>query len=263
MTRAKWTISVVSHGHGKMVAELLRNLIKYDLDQISKVIITINSPSVDPDLVDLSASIKGHVVPLELMWLINLQPIGFGNNHNNASALCETEYFGVLNPDIQLQSSNFANLLVALEPLVIGLAYPAQRSTDNHELDCARSLVTPQALLRRYANQLMGKSEPVDNLNKKVDWVSGSFMGFKTSAFRSIGGFDERYFMYCEDVDICLRLQLAGYKLAKADATVIHHTQRRTLKNLQHLAWHVRSLLRLWNSAPYKQYKRWFIDNKA
>jgi hypothetical protein len=51
--------------------------------------------------------------------------------------------------------------------------------------------------------------------------------------------------------------------LAKADATVIHHTQRRTLKNLQHLAWHVRSLLRLWNSEPYKQYKRRFIDNKA
>jgi N-acetylglucosaminyl-diphospho-decaprenol L-rhamnosyltransferase len=202
-------------------------------------------------------------VPLELMWLSNLQPIGFGANHNKAFALCETEYFGILNPDIHLQSRNFANILAALKPSVIGLAYPAQSSMDNHELDYARALVTPLALLRRYANQLIRKSEPIGNLNKRVDWVSGSFMGFKTSVFRSIGGFDERYFMYCEDVDICLRLQLAGYQLAKADATVIHHTQRRTLKNLQHLAWHVRSLLRLWNSTPYKQYKQRFIDNKA
>jgi N-acetylglucosaminyl-diphospho-decaprenol L-rhamnosyltransferase len=96
-----------------------------------------------------------------------------------------------------------------------------------------------------------------------VDWISGAFMMFKSSAFRKLGGFDERYFMYCEDVDICLRLQLAGYKLVRADATVTHHTQRRTLKNLQHLVWHVRSLLRLWNSAPYKQYKQRFIDKEA
>jgi N-acetylglucosaminyl-diphospho-decaprenol L-rhamnosyltransferase len=263
MKEKVWTISIISHGHGNMVWDLLEALANYDSTQIARVIVTINSPLIDQELLAFQATTKNHTLPFELVWLNNLKPIGFGSNHNNAFSLCETRYFGVLNPDLHLQSSNFARMLTALEPLAIGLVYPAQRSTDNHDLDYARSLVTPLALLRRYASQLISRSEATGNSNNKVDWVSGSFMGFKTSVFRSIGGFDECYFMYCEDVDICLRLQLAGYQLAKADATVIHQTQRRTLKNLQHLAWHVRSLLRLWNSTPYKQYKQRFIDNKA
>jgi N-acetylglucosaminyl-diphospho-decaprenol L-rhamnosyltransferase len=263
MMEKVWTLSIISHGHGKMVWDLLVAVASYDFIHIARVIVTVNSSVIDQELVAFQAAAKSYKLPFDLVWLNNLKPLGFGVNHNNAFAFCETEYFGVLNPDIQLKSSNFANMLITLQPSAIGLAYPAQQSTENHDLDYARTLVTPLALLHRYLKPLIGKNESVTNANKKVDWVSGSFMGFKTSVFRSIGGFDEHYFMYCEDVDICLRLQLAGYKLAKADATVIHHTQRRTLKNLQHLVWHVRSLLRLWNSAPYKQYKQRFIDNKA
>ena len=80
-------------------------------------------------------------------------------------------------------------------------------------------------------------------------------MAFNSAVFRSLGGFDERYYMYCEDVDICLRLQLAGFGLSPANATVVHHAQRQTTKSLRHLAWHVRSLLRLWNSPTYKAYQ--------
>ena len=84
-------------------------------------------------------------------------------------------------------------------------------------------------------------------------------MAFRADVFAGLGGFDERYFMYCEDVDICLRAQLAGYRLERADAKVVHHTQRRTLKSLRHLTWHVRSLLRLWRSPAYLQYKKQFM----
>jgi N-acetylglucosaminyl-diphospho-decaprenol L-rhamnosyltransferase len=260
MKERKWTISIVSHGHGKMVCDLLEAVAHYDSALIAKVIVTINSPVRDRDLIAFQATTKSRTLPFELIWLNNLKPAGFGPNHNKAFALCETEYFGVLNPDIQLESSNFASMLTALEPSVIGLAYPAQRSADNHELAYARALVTPLTLLHKYASQLMSNRELVGNKGRRVDWVSGSFMGFKASVFRSIGGFDERYFMYCEDVDICLRLQLAGYTLARADTSVVHHTQRQTLKNPQHLAWHIKSLLRLWNSDSYKAYKRRFID---
>ena len=85
-------------------------------------------------------------------------------------------------------------------------------------------------------------------------------MAFKSSTFRRLGGFDERYFMYCEDVDLCWRAQLAGYSLAKAGATVMHRTRRRTLKSWEHLQWHVLSLLRLWGSAPYRSFKKKSIN---
>ena len=114
--------------------------------------------------------------------------------------------------------------------------------------DFERDLPTRTAILkRRFAAASGGSHTPA-----RAQWASGAFIAFNSAAFRGIAGFDERYFMYCEDVDICLRLQLAGYQLARADTTVVHHAKRQSLKNFRHLAWHVCSLLRLWNSASNK-----------
>ena len=109
------------------------------------------------------------------------------------------------------------------------------------------------ALLARYnpfgiARQVRGLSTPY--------WVNGAFMLFRASVYRGLGGFDERYFMYCEDVDICLRLQLAGFALSRSSVKVTHAAQRSSRVNIRHLAWHVVSLLRLWTSKPYRDFVR-------
>ena len=134
----------------------------------------------------------------------------------------------------------------------MGIAYPRQVDASLKLLDFERKLVTPAALWGRYIRRRRYQPQA----NAPVDWVSGAFMAFKSSVFQSLGGFDECYFMYCEDVDICLRAQLAGYQLAKADIAVIHHTRRSTLKSRQHLKWHLRSLLRLWGSESYRRFKK-------
>ena len=62
-----------------------------------------------------------------------------------------------------------------------------------------------------------------------------------------LGGFDERYFMYVEDVDICLRAWSKSKTVAlDTDNHVIHEAQRLSRKNLRHQLWHIRSLLRFW-----------------
>ena len=82
-------------------------------------------------------------------------------------------------------------------------------------------------------------------------------------AWRELGGFDTRYFMYGEDVDFCLRLQLAGWRLARAGgASVIHAAQRVSHRSGRHLAWHLRSLLRLWTSPVYASYRRMQASGK-
>ena len=71
------------------------------------------------------------------------------------------------------------------------------------------------------------------------------FVLFRKEAWESVKGFDERYFMYFEDVDICRRLRRCGWEV-KYDCrvTVQHDAQRASLRNLQHLRWHMRSALR-------------------
>jgi GT2 family glycosyltransferase len=84
----------------------------------------------------------------------------------------------------------------------------------------------------------------------------GFFLLLRAEAFQAVRGFDENYFMYCEDVDLSIRLQLAGWRLAQGDATVTHVNHAASHRNLRHLAWHVSSLLRLWRSPVYAQVLR-------
>jgi hypothetical protein len=109
--------------------------------------------------------------------------------------------------------------------------------------DSERELPTPLALWRR---RVRGQSET------RVDWVNAACLVLPRSVWQSLGGFDEGYFMYCEDVDLCLRLRQAGWSLARAPVRVVHAGQRASHRRWDHLRWHVASLWRLWRSPAYR-----------
>jgi N-acetylglucosaminyl-diphospho-decaprenol L-rhamnosyltransferase len=82
-------------------------------------------------------------------------------------------------------------------------------------------------------------------------------MLFRSQAYRQIGGFDERFFMYGEDFDICARTQLAGWKLQVGeDLLARHEAQRASRSSRKHLYWHVTSLLKVWTSGAFWRYLR-------
>ena len=245
------TVSVVSHSHSALVRSLIDSLVALGSPWVSRVVITSNAPALD-DFQNMPIEGLG----FDVKRIDNIQACGFGANHNQAFKQCETEFFCVLNPDIEIEGDPFAHLVETLSAPNVGLAYPSQIDGKNALLDFERELVSPLSIVQRHLLGQRYESQP----GRTVDWVSGSFMVFKSSVFRALDGFDERYFMYCEDVDICLRTQLAGYSLARAGAEVVHHARRNTLKRPGHLSWHVRSLLRLWSSASYKEYRRKFVD---
>jgi N-acetylglucosaminyl-diphospho-decaprenol L-rhamnosyltransferase len=258
MTRStinnKLCVSIVSHGHKKLIDKLVIQLATKAPPEIAKLIITCNKPDVE----NLDYLCSKMDLPFTVQCINNEKPLGFGANHNQAFRYCNTDFFCVVNPDIELINEPFKKILDVFLQKNIGATYPLQISERGLLLDFERDLVSPTSVFQRHLLKKLYRSD-----NRPVDWISGAFIVFKSSVFRELNGFDERYFMYCEDVDICLRLQLAGYSLARADATVIHHTQRQTLKNPRHLAWHIRSLLRLWNSDAYRAYKRRFIDARV
>ncbi len=249
-----FTVSVVSHGHGAQVEQLLKAIRRWSDAHLKKVIVTVNVPGLDIGFFDHKAG----DYPFVLRIIQNSEPQGFGANHNTAFQQCDSDYFFVLNPDLELPVNPFPALLTALADSRTGCAYPIQTASDGGKQDFERDLPTASAILkRRFSKIAFHVHTP-----PQARWASGAFMAFKASVFRSVGGFDERYFMYCEDVDICLRVQLAGFRLTRAETTVIHHAQRQTLKNFRHLLWHLRSLVRLWNSDAYKSYKIKFPDGE-
>jgi N-acetylglucosaminyl-diphospho-decaprenol L-rhamnosyltransferase len=79
-----------------------------------------------------------------------------------------------------------------------------------------------------------------------VDWVSGACFLVRRSAFEEVGGFDESYFMYAEDVDLCWRLGRNGWRVAYAPGAEVVHLQGRSTDRhpYQMILEHHRSLLR-------------------
>lgn len=76
-------------------------------------------------------------------------------------------------------------------------------------------------------------------------------MLFRSEDFRRLQGFDEKFFLYYEDVDICARAWKSGMKvLACPSVSVIHDAQRASRRNLQHMKWHAASMMRyFWKHA--------------
>ncbi len=229
----KICVSLVSHGHGLMVQELVAKLLKLDL--ISELIVTLNIPEDFPNVAD------------ERFKLVrNKVSKGFGRNHNDAFAMCDSDYFCVLNPDITLIDNPFPGLLCSFNEKSVGLVAPIVLSSNGAVEDSMRKFLTPWSLAKR----LIAHDSDVYNLQQnggdfQPDWVAGMFMLFKSEAYANVGGFDSRYHMYCEDADICTRLWKSGRSIVgRTSVGVIHNAQRASHKNFKHLCWHIHSLVR-------------------
>lgn len=216
--------------------------------KVLRVWLTVNVP--EPDLLMFGQE----AWPFELHVLSNDVPKGFGANHNQAfdreqQSSKPASFFCVLNPDMEWIDDPFPPLLSAVQSPKAGCVYPRQIDSDGNVQDHRRTLPTPRALVHRHLT-----TNSTNTINK-TDWINAAFLVFPTNVFAELGGFDTGYFMYCEDVDISLRLQLAGYELIEVPTTkVIHHARRASRKNLQHMVWHLISLLRLWRSKSYRRY---------
>lgn len=227
------TVSIVSHRHGQMVSDLVGALIKFPT--VTSIIVTINIDEV----IYLPSSDKITIIN-------NKYPKGYGENHNNAFQYCEGEYFCVLNPDIVFLSDPFPLLIDTLRETGAKLVSPRIINNKGEIEDAAREFPT----LLRLAKKALGLSTGAYNTDDGdiylfPDWIAGMFMLFEVSAYRELCGFDEAYFMYYEDADICRHLRSIGGDIVVClSVSVIHNARRDSRKKWRHLSYHLRSMLR-------------------
>lgn len=226
------TASIVSHQHGSMVWKLVDQLLESPL--IARIIVTLNVLELVP------AEYSNKVTLIQ-----NKVPKGYGANHNQAFLNCYTDFFCVLNPDIRLSEDPFLQLTSAFSDKSISLVTPQIQNPFGLIEDNAREFLTLTSLFKRYLSFPLTKSFGMTEKIVFPDWVAGMFMLFKSSDYLALRGFDESYFMYCEDADICTRIWLSGKKVALLTSVkAIHDARRASHYSFQHLYWHARSLFR-------------------
>jgi N-acetylglucosaminyl-diphospho-decaprenol L-rhamnosyltransferase len=238
------SISVVSHGQGDLVSEVLADLARFADSVTIEVILTKNIPEQLPFSVE--------DFPYSVKILENAFPKGFGANHNAAFRQSKGEWFCVMNPDIRLNGNPFPDLLACLANSGVGVAAPLVLGVQGGIEDSARRFPSPLKILCKAWGGCSGSDYEMTGSPVYPDWVGGMFMLFPSSVYDKAGGFDERYFLYYEDVDLCARLQLQGNLVILCPrAKVVHHARRSSHRNLRYLRWHLGSMLRFFFSTVY------------
>lgn len=230
--------SIVSHGQGSLASQLLMDLNSIDLSYFDSVqiIITLNIPENESFL---------KLCNLDYSIIRNNNSLGYGANHNQAFKKCNSTYFVILNPDIRLNNFKFDTFILG-QKNIFGCAAPKVISPNGDIEDNARkyptmlNIVSRVLLNDRFSDYILESKEKIT-----VDWVAGMFILFPSEVFKKISGFDERYFMYLEDADICQRINKSGLDVIyDKSQTVIHDARRGSFKKFSHFRWHLKSMLR-------------------
>jgi len=186
--------------------------------------------------------------------------LGFGSAANRGLALVDTSLVLVANADVEVRPGSVARLVQRIRADErLGVVGPRLVDPDGATYPSARRFPgwidgIAHALVARWwpTNPFTRRYHADGNPGAEVDWVSGACFLARTDALSAVGGFDEGYFLYFEDVDLCWRLRRAGWAVGyEREAVVVHgHARATSQRPLRSVVEHHRSLLRwLWRSS--------------
>jgi N-acetylglucosaminyl-diphospho-decaprenol L-rhamnosyltransferase len=161
---------------------------------------------------------------------------GFGHANNRGAITSDARYVLFLNPDTEIVEGTFDELIATLDARPeVGLAGVRQITADGELWPTIRRFPT----ISRTLGQALGSERwpmrpawagervlDMDVYDRDVmcDWTSGSYMLARREALWSAGLMDDRFFIYCEEPDLCLRMKRAGWEIQHlAGMTIVHH----------------------------------------
>jgi hypothetical protein len=204
-----------------------------------------------------------------IAYIFNGRNLGFGAGHNLAlqAAIKDSGYHVVLNPDVYFGPGVLEGLLDFLrERPDVGLVMPKILNPDGTIQHLCKRLPSPADLVlrrflpgpfKRLIQDRLRHYELRDqdyNRTLSVPVLSGCFMMMNCAAVAQVGGFDERYFMYLEDVDLCRRIGRRFETIYYPEVAAYHHYAKGSYRDIRLLTRHVLSALR------YFQKWGWLAD---
>ena len=173
----------------------------------------------------------------EITIIENKKNTGFGHANNQAMKICRGRYILLINPDSIVQHDTLHKMLEFFEHYRdCGMAGCKVLNPDaSLQLACRRGFPTPLAALGKFTglSHFFPKSKVWGRYNltyldpdetNEVEAISGSFMMLRRNVLDEVGSFDEDFFLYGEDLDLCYRVRQAGWKIYYYPGTsIVHH----------------------------------------
>ena len=225
-----------------------------EINEEKKLFLVDNSPT---------DKLKDFFIHPDIEYFFIGRNIGFGNGHNHIIHRIKdnSKYHLVLNPDVIFSPKVISNLMNVLDKDKAIMVAPAIIFPNgDHQYSCRRFPTFFELMARRVSflkgvfKKRIAKGMYLDkNLEEPfyAEYLSGCFQLYKTKCFIDVGGFDKRYFMYLEDVDICRKINRANkHSLYYPKEKIIHTFEQGSSKKAKLFFYHLISIFRYfykWN----------------
>ena len=226
------SVIIVSYKVPQYLQLCLESLTR-SLKNIDSEIIVVDNASEDATI----ALVKTAFPQVKL--LVNSENKGFSKANNQGVAVAKGKYLCILNPDTMVPETCFQDVLAFAENKddLGAVGVRLIDGTGNFLPESKRNLTTPKVSIQKLLGN--GNSYYATNLDEtetgKVAILVGAFMFLKRKLYQEVGGFDERFFMYGEDIDLSYAITQKGYSnyyLGKV--TVLHFKGESTVKDRQY-----------------------------
>ena len=218
-------VVVVNHDAGPALSDFVTSLTGESVGAV----VVVDNASTDTSLESLPAAPGLTVLRLTAN-------VGYGAGVNRGLAVTDADLVLVSNPDVAVHRGALAALaeafvadptLAIAGPAIVdeeGTRYPSARRFPSYGAAAGHALLG----LLRPGNRFTRRYQMVDldpAAPTAVDWVSGACFMARRRALQELGGFDESYFMYVEDLDLCWRARRAGWQVAYVPTATVTHLQ--------------------------------------
>lgn len=173
-------------------------------------IIVVDNGSMDSSIAKISNSIKDFK---NISILENKENLGFAKGMNKASAIAKGKYLLFLNSDTEVLDKGFMEMIKFMDGnQKVGILGGKFTNKDGSpQPSCGKFYTLFNLFLMLICGERLGLLRESPVIIKKVDWISGGFMMIRQDIFKKLEGFDEHFFMYMEDMDICYRAGIKGW----------------------------------------------------
>lgn len=230
------SIIIVNYNVKEFLQNLLHSIEKASSNIVKEIIVVDNASD------DGSVEVIKEKFP-SVKLLENKINVGFGRANNQGLAIAKGKYFLFINPDCIVSEDTLDKMISFFESHPdCGLAGCKILNSDGTlQLACRRSFPGPWTSFTKVTglSNIFSSSRIFarynltyldENKTYEVDAVSGSFMMIRKEVYQKTGGFDEQFFMYGEDLDLCYRVQKNDYKVFYVHSTQIIHYKGESTK---------------------------------
>lgn len=217
----KLSIVIVNYNAGDFLLACL-NSVQTAGEEIDLSVWVVDNDSLDSSLEEAKKRFP------EFNYIKNTENIGYGAANNIALKKVNTEDILLLNPDTTVKASTLQYMLDYMKdnPDVGAASCKVEKSDGSIDWASHRGFPTPWASFLYF----VFKNDSLYHLRKadmtrshEVDSISGAFFLTRKSVLEKVGLFDEDYFLYAEDIDLCYRIKQAGFKVMYVPVVQVFH----------------------------------------